>query len=440
MKRKKLLFVGVGIVAILVILFLIFGRSAKPSDLAKEFQEKVQSNDAKGLVELVKPENNQVSWNEKDAESIIKYLKDDNNDFDDQMQLLNAQASYYESDGKATNMISQEYPGESISNIGPFYITREKGLLGDKYLIKARGYKVEVKAAKGATVIFNGEKVDMNNKSSKVLGYYGPGVYKVKGQKKFEYTSVSDERNLTLFDPDDFEETANLDFSGDTVNIASSVPNTELMVNGKKTGKQVEEDSSFGPVKEGMILQGVAHFPWGEGKSQEVKVKTGTSNSSQSYDLTPNPVTNNEVRENIKSTINDFAKNRIAAKASKDVNKLKNASENLKKDYAEAIDNYDSKNYFEGKALGTRIDFSAVTYENASGGKQLLHIPVEFHDKTREVMEYVDSETEDDFSEEKITLEYDENKKAWTVKSEESDYAYGDNEYMTSKEVEKTTF
>ncbi|XRL90205.1 TcaA second domain-containing protein [Bacillus subtilis] len=249
MKRKKLLFVGVGIVAILVILFLIFGRSAKPSDLAKEFQEKVQSNDAKGLVELVKPENNQVSWNEKDAESIIKYLKDDNNDFDDQMQLLNAQASYYESDGKATNMISQEYPGESISNIGPFYITREKGLLGDKYLIKARGYKVEVKAAKGATVIFNGEKVDMNNKSSKVLGYYGLGVYKVKGQKKFEYTSVSDERNLTLFDPDDFEETANLDFSGDTVNIASSVPNTELMVNGKKTGKQVEEDSSFGQLK-----------------------------------------------------------------------------------------------------------------------------------------------------------------------------------------------
>nr|WGE08101.1 hypothetical protein P5658_05435 [Bacillus subtilis] len=92
----------------------------KPSDLAKEFQEKVQSNDAKGLVELVKPENNQVSWNEKDAESIIKYLKDDNNDFDDQMQLLNAQASYYESDGKATNMISQEYPGESISNINHF--------------------------------------------------------------------------------------------------------------------------------------------------------------------------------------------------------------------------------------------------------------------------------------------------------------------------------
>lgn len=437
LKKKNLLYAGVIVVAFIVILFFIFGRSASPSDLVKEFQEKVQSNDAKGLVRLVKPENDEVSWNEKDAQSIITYLKEDNSDFDDLVMLLNAQASYYESNGAANNMISQVYPGDSISNVGPFFIAKEKGLFGDKYSIKARGYKVEIKADKGATVTFNGEKVDMNNKSSKVLGYYGPGVYEVKGKKDFEYITVSDEDKLILFDFEDFEGTASLDFSGQTVNITSSVPNTELVVNGKKTGQQIDEYSSFGPVKDGIALQGLVEFPWGEGRSKEVKVNTS---SSSSYDLTPNPIVNDEVKENIKAIINDFAKNRIAAKATRDVNNLKGVSENLKKSYAEIIANYDSKNYFEGKALGTRIDFSAVTYENASGGSHLIHIPVEFHDRTREVYEFIDSEMKEDYTEKIITLEYDENKKTWIVKDEENDFSSANDDYMTSKEVEKTTF
>ncbi|NPC93502.1 hypothetical protein HOO54_14970 [Bacillus sp. WMMC1349] len=437
MKKKQWIYIGGFILALSVILFLIFGRSASPSNLAKEFQEKVQSNDAQGLVELVELENDDIHWDEKDAQSIITYLKKDNHHFDDLLKLLNAQASYYESDGKASNMFSQMYPGDSISNVGPFYIAKEKGLFGDKYAIKARGFKVEVHAEKGASVIFNGKKIDMNNKSSKVLGLYGPGVYKAEGKKKFEYTSVSDESEVTLFDLDDFEDTVSLNFSGHTVNVSSSIPNTELLVNGKKTGTQIKETTSFGPVKDGITLQGAVEFPWGEGKSELVKI--GSTESYKGYDLTPDPIVNHDVKDNIKTAINDFAKNRISAKSSKDIKKLKNVSENLKKSYTETINDYDSKKYFEGKALGTRIDFSAAKYENGSGGSQLIHIPVEFHEKSREVYEYIDTEMEEKFSEESITLEYDQNKKTWMIQNEEIDYSNGD-DYMTSKEVEKTNF
>ena len=79
-------------------------------------------------MKLVKVDNG-TKWGEKEAESIIKYLKDDESDYKDQIMLLNAQASYYESDGKANNIISQQYPGESISNIGPFILKRIKGFL-----------------------------------------------------------------------------------------------------------------------------------------------------------------------------------------------------------------------------------------------------------------------------------------------------------------------
>lgn len=425
------------IVAILAIILFISGRSPEPSYLAKEFEEKIKQEDAKGLLKLVKVDNG-TKWEEKDAESIIKYLKDDESDYKNQIMLLNAQASYYESDGKASNIISQQYPGESISNIGPFYIAKEKGIFGDdKYVLKARSYKLEVHAAKGADVTFNGETIDMQGKDSKELGVFGPGVYTIKGSKKFDYTTVDDKAEVTLFDPKDFEATASLDFSGETVSVNSDIPNTKILVNGKESGETISENTDFGPVKDGIKLQGVADFPWGEGKSETVTVNSATN---EEYNLTPKPIVNNDMEENLKSLINDFAKNRNEAKVKKDANKLKNVSDSLKKSYIEVIKNYDKKNYYEGKALGTRIDFSKVTYENGSGGKQLLHVPVEFHLKSREVYEFIDSELEENFDEEILTLQYDEQKKSWFIDSEKDDYESSSDDYMVSKDVAKTTF
>ncbi|WP_396278736.1 TcaA 3rd/4th domain-containing protein, partial [Bacillus paralicheniformis] len=435
--KKKFLFIGVPIVAILAIILFISGRSPEPSDLAKEFEEKVKQEDAKGLLKLVKVDNG-TKWGEKEAESIIKYLKDDESDYKDQIMLLNAQASYYESDGKANNIISQQYPGESISNIGPFYITKEKGIFGgEKYVLKARGYKLEVHAAKGANVTFNGETIDMQGKDSKELGVFGPGVYTIKGSKKYDYTTVDDKTEVTLFDPEKFEKTASLNFSGDTVSVNSDIPNTKVLVDGKESGESISENTEFGPVKDGIKLQGVAEFPWGEGKSEAVTVQSDTT---EEYNLTPNPIVNDDMREKLKSQINDFAKDRNEAKVKKDANKLKNVSDNLKKSYIDVIKNYDKENYYEGKALGTRIDFSKVTYENGSGGKQLIHIPVEFHLKSREVYEFMDSELEENFDEEIVTLQYDEEKKSWIIEGEKDDYESSNNDYMASKDVAKTTF
>nr|WP_262419728.1 hypothetical protein [Bacillus licheniformis] len=90
--------------------------------------------------------------------------------------------------------------------------------------------------------------------------------------------------------------------------------------------------------------------------------------------------------------------------------------------------------------MGTRIDFSKVTYENGSGGKQLIHVPVEFHLKSREVYEFMDSELEENFDEEIVTLQYDEEKKSWIIEGEKDDYESSNNDYMASKDVAKTTF
>ncbi|MFS0656451.1 TcaA 3rd/4th domain-containing protein [Bacillus sp. 179-C3.3 HS] len=452
MKKKTLFMIGSTLAVLFIIIFLIAGRSTHPADLAKQFKEKVESGDANGLVKLVKLQREDMSWDKKDAEAIIDYLKSENKEFQNQIELLEVQANYYVPDGEKSieTTIAENFFGEAIMSMGPFFIDKEKGLFGrDTYTLKARAYKVEVEATKGAEIEFKGEKINLDKSNSKFLGYFGPGVYEIKGEKKFDYTTVSDEEKFTLFDGTSFEETVTLNFSGENVNISSSVPNTEIVVNGKGTGEKIEEGTTFGPVKDGISLQGKAEFPWGESKSKEYKVKVeedndddsflGFSGSTNGYDLTPSPINNKTMKNNVKQVINDFAKQRIEAQNAKDANKLKNVSDQLKKEYIETIADYDSKNYFEGKALGTRIDFSRASYEFGSGGSHLLHIPVEFHDKTRQVYEYFDSESEEGFSEVELILEYIEDKKSWIISRVEDDYSY-DEDYMTSNEVEKTSF
>ncbi|MGY4789052.1 hypothetical protein ACVNSY_19495 [Bacillus sp. OHL2] len=54
MKKKTLFIIGSSAVLLLIIIFLVAGRSTNPADLAKEFKEKVENGDANGLVKLVK--------------------------------------------------------------------------------------------------------------------------------------------------------------------------------------------------------------------------------------------------------------------------------------------------------------------------------------------------------------------------------------------------
>lgn len=70
----------------------------------------------------------------------------------------------------------------------------------------------------------------------------------------------------------------------------------------------------------------------------------------------------------------------------------------------------------------------------------MLHVPVEFHLKSREVYEFIDSELEENFDEEILTLQYDEQKNSWIIDSEKDDYESSSDDYMVSKDVAKTTF
>ncbi|WP_394557996.1 TcaA 3rd/4th domain-containing protein [Priestia aryabhattai] len=278
----------------------------------------------------------------------------------------------------------------------------------------------------------------MKNSTSKQLVSVGPTIYSVEGKKEFDFGTVKDSKEVILFDPKNFEESAKLNLSGNAVTVNSQIANTELLVNGDKSKEDISKETNISPIKDGTTLQGVVNFPWGEGKSKVVKIESNSK--SKKYDLTPNPIFDENTKVDVKTAINDYATDRMAARTTKDIKQLKNVSDSIKKSYIEEIQNYDDNNYLKGEALGTRIDFSNVEYKKSSGGKSALVIPVEFHEKTTNVYEFADSISEEDFSEEILTLRYDKVNKNWIIAKDETDYNAEEGNYMSGKEVVQTTF
>jgi len=438
--KKKWLTIGipVAVVAIAIILFAFRGGSSSPTELVNGFEEAVKNGDTDALMNLATLDND-VTWNEEQAESLINHLQEDNNDLDDQLMLLHAQASYYESEGQANNVISQMYPGESIVTVGPFYIAEEEAFIGKDYKLKVRGYQLTAEAPEGTTITFNGEDIVSDSEDTVKLGMVGPGIYTIKGQKDYDYTTVTDEKEVTVFDMEDFEETITLNVSGDTVSLNSNTPNTVLYVNGDQSDIIIEKDSSFGPVREGITLKGVAEFPWGVGESEEITIEEDID----SYDLTPKTITSDDTKNEITEIINEFAQNRIATLVEQDIELLKNVSDNLRKEYTNRISTFDDRHYVKGNALGTRIDFSNVTYKHGRGGKNLIYVPVEFHDEFVEVFRFSRNEDlEERFQERIVILEYKgDNDNAWVINNIENDNnALFDEDYMTGDEVVRTSF
>ncbi|MEH6867848.1 TcaA 3rd/4th domain-containing protein [Priestia megaterium] len=437
MKKLFLILVPIIIVGAGVAYYFV-SKQPKPNDLVKEFQNDVAESDVQSLMDLVEVDEG-VKWKQEDATKIVNYLNKDKSQLNQQVAILNAQATYYDQKGsKKNNYIFEKYNANDVSSVGAFYIDEKKGILGKQYALKVRKYKLNIKAPKGAVVTIDGQKINMNNSTSKQLSSVGPTLYSVEGKKTFDFGTVKDNKEVILFDPTNFKDSIKLNLSGNAVTVNSSIPDTKLLLNGEKSKNDISKETNVSPIKDGTTLQGVVDFPWGEGKSKVVKIESNSN--SKAYDLTPNPIFDKSIKVDVKTAINDFARNRMAARTKKDINQLKDVSDSIKKSYIEEIQNYDDNNYLEGQVLGTRIDFSKVEYKNEAGGSKVLVIPVEFHEKTTNVYEFADSISEEDFNEEILTLKYDKQNKKWIIESEDTDYNAEEGNYMTGKEVVQTTF
>lgn len=437
--KKKIIFVALPVLAVLVFVVIQMSKPS-PSDVLTDFKEAVEAEDSDRLFDMVELEDD-IEWSKEDAESMITYFKQNEDDWSDQMEVLNRQAAAYQSKGDT----SVSAGANELAN-GGFYMKKEDGLFGAAYAIKAAGFHLDLQAPEDAEITFKDAEIDMSNKETKRLGTFGPGVYTIHGSKQYEYTKVSEDKAVTLFEQGDYSQAVQMDLTGEKVTVTSQTPETKVKVEGKDTEQTINETLAVGPIGEGMTVQGFKEFPWGEatsksfvvGEDEYTDVGKGFA-KLEGYDLTPDPVVGDAMKKAVVSAINRFAEEEVKAKKEQDVEILTNISDPLEKDYIVQIQDFDEENYFEGKALGTRIDIENASYEQGQGGVDLLRVPVEFHEESREVYEYIDTEMRESFDATVVVLTYDEQEKQWIIYDKENKRHVGE-DYMSGEGVVKTEF
>ncbi|MDM5339090.1 hypothetical protein QUF84_17940 [Fictibacillus enclensis] len=138
---------------------------------------------------------------------------------------------------------------------------------------------------------------------------------------------------------------------------------------------------------------------------------------TRSIDVTPSLFVNEEVRDQIVNTINDYAKQQLEALIKQDALVIKTATDNIIKEHAEDIQadkSYD--NYWKGKALGTRIDIDNAALTNKEDQFQ-IEAPVEFHYKSKEYNKRWDDDEplEEEFNTDTVILTYNDQSKSWLI-------------------------
>ncbi|QQK81413.1 hypothetical protein HUG20_16850 [Salicibibacter cibi] len=276
-------------------------------------------------------------------------------------------------------------------------------------------------------------------------------MYSIQGESESAYASNQEESEITLFDQENFEVEHSMNLSGDPISVESTMPNTVVFIDGDEVDQIEEEDledsegmlqsdegKEIGDVSAGHEIHGEVELPWATATSDPVEVEEDTN----TYTITPDPVSEEETEEALTQVINDYMTDRMEALTEQDMDVLDTdaISEEIESDIESDVQDYDDENYLEGDVLGTRIDFGDVDYRYADGGTHTLSIPVESHEDTRQNREIGGDE---DFSEDHqqliVQMIYEDD--TWIV--DEVDYdntVMPDEPYMTGDRVVETEF
>lgn len=419
-KKKRTVFI-----LILTVLFLS-ACSANPQETAEEFSSSVENNDSKALINLVTFDED-TYWTEQQASDVISYFQDNQETYQEQLDLLNQQVDALEND---TQLSTEE---------GLFYFNEDSELEVRKYEVTAINDSAEAQPNSISVTVEENDAIELENVDEDVLGIFGPGNYEFQAEAEYPYAMVENNDSFSLLSLNSFTESIDLSLSGSMIRLSSSLPNTKIKVNGEELGSIADStmgDSRFGPVSEDTTIQGVSSLPWGETESEEITIGE-IDEYEKKFDVTPPLLENEKEREQITELMNNYLETEMEAYIHLDINELlEDISVELKESLNETLKH--AVNYgwsYEGKALGTRINYSAATYEESEDGKHYLSLPVEFHYEllTNYYLD-TDDEPEEEYRVQLVTLEYLEDDEKWFIYNRDSN---GDND-MTGEDVVET--
>ncbi|API93096.1 MULTISPECIES: TcaA 3rd/4th domain-containing protein [Virgibacillus] len=441
--KQHILMKSAFLLFLFTLVLVLSGCTQSPEKTLEELKQAVEDRDYITFYELVDKDDD-VYWTEKQAQSMIEDFHDNREDYAVQLELLQQQAMALKEDNPLINEEGMLYFNKDEQlKVRTYAVTAEEGLLD---------------GVEKLSVKIDDEKelnIDANKNDTLKLGLFGPGEYSFEAAAEYPYADVKNKGEFYVSGVSDFNQAVELGLEGKYIGIASHIPDTKLFINGKDANVNISEldggemndeslfgstllDHNFGPISEGISLQGVAKMPWGKIKSEEVKITSDT----KSYDLSPKILQDKKAQKKVTELINNYQKDKMTALVNLDDKHLKNLSNSFKKSLSkEIIQAKEQERTYAGQVLGTRIDYSKALYEEGEGGRHYVTIPIELHRTYVERYFFnKDEEPTEEYEHQEIKLEYISDKEEWIIDQEDSYYGADEDDYMKSEEVVETEF
>ncbi|MTH54564.1 hypothetical protein GKZ89_14260 [Bacillus mangrovi] len=216
-----------------------------PAAAIDRFEKAVLSNDSKTVASIVNEGQKRIKITEKDASEYIQFLtkEEDFSDLSSQLREQSFKLLSFERVDPLTDSAGNELMKLAR---GP-----KKWVFYDNFNLVF--YPIEVTASSDLekTVFYvEGKEVKTGKQADEAvsLGSYMPGTLKIKGKHKGEYSSFEEETEADFLDASENILQVSLEMNAGYVSVYSDEYDAKLYINGKATGKTIDEVDSIGPV------------------------------------------------------------------------------------------------------------------------------------------------------------------------------------------------
>lgn len=438
------------VICLLVIVGIAFASGNDESeDVVEEFHQAVLDGDKEKLKDLLESDEPNLEIDDAFLTKFIDSLDENDKYLSFTTDFMRAQKSLYEGKELEAVVYLQEYMREEpkihdirkIAKESRIYLKENDGLFsffGPDYVIGLRPTYIKLSLTSGPTQITLDQKPIQLKKGAKehVIGPLLPRKYELMATKKYPFAVVEDQQEFDGFKDKPYR-TITFDLKGTMVTFKSEIEGTELFINNQSTKKKVTEDGTdFGPVSLEAKLKayGQFTFPFGTLKSDPVSI------TSDSVDITPNPFSNEKVKQEVIKRINDYAKEVVEVQKKKDGTLFTALDDNLKNKWINDMADkreYNADNVYKGEAIKTVIAVKNVTItKSTEADTYKIKVPVQYHWREREYRKYDtgNEPLEENIDENYTWLTYNHKSKKWEI-SELNPIFFGDDLFKDSSVV-----
>lgn len=433
--KKWLWIVGGALAACVCLLLMIFAMNDS-TDVIEEFEMAIVDEDKEKLKDLLESDDSSLEIDDAFLEKLLEYSSENDWFVDLITRILRGQKSIYEEDDEKFDYyispifgkIESFDKGELTKKLFmdetsdfKIYLKENTGIsriFGPDYVIGVRPTYIKISLSDSPTQVLIDEKPVELKKGAKeqIIGPYLPGEYTIKAAKKYPFALVIDEKEVNLFSE---KQTVSVEFdlTGEKVTFESDIEGTELLIDNQSTKTTVGQDGKeFGPVSTDGDSKAVGQFTssWGTIKSDPIPISTGKVN------ITPNPLSNPQIKAEVVKRINDYAKERVEAQKKKDGTLFTSLDENLKSRW---INNMADRreyrdNVYKGEAVKTVIAVKKATItESDKSDTFKIKVPVQFHWRERNYGAWDDGDEPlvEAIKERYTWLTYNSKEKRWEI-------------------------